>query len=343
MSRRAGYFGLDCSRRRFIILLKEQPAFPASRNAARTCWGCLRTMPKLKLQITKNICETYDLTGGVTIGRGEDNDIVLLDGAISRVHAVIIKDKERFAIVDNNSSNGVLVNKTKVQKKTLEEGDLIILGNKLLLFTVESPVSEKPGTVIDLTRKPLADYPMKEIVQLQDVLMIIPTIAPLMEMIYEIAAQMVINTALSEEDQQNLIFAIQEGMRNAAKHGNRFNPSKVIRFRFVKDPYKVIGVVSDEGPGFDYREILDKAKQLGRNAKDTSELPKGVPGAGVLQMLWDVDKVEFNKEGNEIFLTKFVDTTREALERREKEKWSGGAETAGTPGPQPPSPRGTPR
>ncbi len=294
---------------------------PGTRVQQAGIWR--NRVPKLKLQITKNICETYDLERGVTIGRGEDNDIVLLDGAISRVHAVIVKDKERFAIVDNNSSNGVYVNKTKVQKKILDEGDLISLGTKLLLFTVENPVADEPGTVIDLTSKPLADYPMKEIVGYEDVLMIIPTIAPLMEMIYEIAAQMVINTDLSDKDQQNLIFAVQEAMRNAAKHGNKFNPSKVIRFRFVKDPYKVIGIVMDEGPGFDYRNILDKAKELGRNAKDTSELPQGIPGAGVLQMLWDVDKVEFNKEGNEIFLTKYVSAARETMERRDKEKWMG--------------------
>jgi anti-sigma regulatory factor (Ser/Thr protein kinase) len=279
-------------------------------------------MPKLKLKITRKISESYDLGGAVTIGRGEENDIVLLDGAISRLHAVIVRDRDRFAIRDNNSANGVHVNGTKVDRQVLEEGDLIQLGKKKLLFEVESPVTEEPGETIDLTQKPLADYPMKEIVEFDDVLMIIPTIEPLMEMIYEIAAQMVIHTAISDEDQGSLIFAIQEAIRNAAKHGNKFNPGKIIRFRFVKDPYKIMAVVTDEGPGFDYRSMLDKARELGREVKDTSELPVGISGAGVLKMLWNVDRVEFNKTGNEIFLTRFIGTSKEAMTRREREKWN---------------------
>jgi len=279
-------------------------------------------MPKLKLQITGSISESYDLDGAVTIGRGEDNDIILLDGAISRLHAVIHKQMDRFAIQDNSSANGVFINGIKVTKKVLEEGDLILLGKKKLLFTVESPVIEEPGEIVDLTKKPLADYSMKDIVLLPDVLMIIPTIEPLMEMIYEIAAQMVIHTDLSDREQQNLISSIQEAMRNAAKHGNRFSPGKIIRFRFVKDAYKVIAIILDQGPGFDYRSILAKARELGRDAHDTAELPQGVIGAGVLTMLWNVDKVEFNKEGNEIFLTKYVGVSKEALKRREQDKWT---------------------
>lgn len=279
-------------------------------------------MPKLKVRITSKIDETYEVSDGMTIGRAAVNDIVLLDGSISRLHAMIHLEEDRVVVADNNSSNGVVVNGKKVDRKVLNEGDILKLGNKQILFTVETPVKDEPDSIVDLTKKPLASYPMKEILASPDVLLIIPTIEPLMEMIYEIAAQMVIASNLPEEDQHKMIFAVQEAVRNAAKYGNEFNPGKILRFRYARDAYKAVALVQDAGPGFDYKEVLMKAREVGRRTEAREKfLESGEKGSGVLLMLNNVDRVEYNREGNQVILTKFITSDKEDAERFEREKW----------------------
>jgi pSer/pThr/pTyr-binding forkhead associated (FHA) protein len=286
-------------------------------------------MAKLKVKITDKIVESYEVVDDMTIGRGAGNDIVLLDGSISRLHAMVQLKEDRVTVKDNGSSNGVTINGKKVEERTLSEGDILKLGNKVLLFTLESAIREEPEKLVDLTKKPLASYPMDEIIESGDVLLIIPTIEPLMEMIYEIAAQLVLASRLGDEESQRMIFAVQEAVRNAAKYGNEFNPGKVIRFRFFRDAYRIITLVEDQGPGFDYKAMLDKAKEVGRRTEEREAyIESGEKGAGVVLMLANVDRVEYNREGNQVILTKFITSDEEEAERRSREKWLGSADQA---------------
>lgn len=72
----------------------------------------------------------------ITIGRGKENDIVLKHMGISRVHAVLNKQGDTYAISDCNSTNGLLVNEnTLCGKRTLKDKDVIRILNSVLLFT----------------------------------------------------------------------------------------------------------------------------------------------------------------------------------------------------------------
>jgi len=46
----------------------------------------------------------------VTFGRGEDNDIVIPDPAVSRLHAELRQEGDGFVIADRGSANGTVVN-----------------------------------------------------------------------------------------------------------------------------------------------------------------------------------------------------------------------------------------
>lgn len=70
----------------------------------------------------------------ITIGRGGKNDLKLQDQAVSRHHATILFDNGQLVIKDAGSSYGVLVNNKRVERKALENGDEIRLGNELLVF-----------------------------------------------------------------------------------------------------------------------------------------------------------------------------------------------------------------
>jgi len=68
----------------------------------------------------------------LNIGRTADNDIVIDNLAVSRLHAVLEKDKGDFFIRDCDSLNGTLVNDKKVGRARLQNGDEIVIGKHKL-------------------------------------------------------------------------------------------------------------------------------------------------------------------------------------------------------------------
>jgi FHA domain/von Willebrand factor type A domain len=71
----------------------------------------------------------------ICIGRSKDNDICLVNDSISSHHAEIHRRREgSFYIVDLASTNGVLVNESKVDQTELKDGDIIELGEVRFVF-----------------------------------------------------------------------------------------------------------------------------------------------------------------------------------------------------------------
>jgi len=70
----------------------------------------------------------------LTIGRGLDNHVVLLDDAVSTAHAQIVQEGETYFIVDLKSSNGTFLDGIKVQKTQLHNGGKIKVGVSTLVF-----------------------------------------------------------------------------------------------------------------------------------------------------------------------------------------------------------------
>ncbi len=79
--------------------------------------------------------EVYVLDNDVTIGRGTQNDIILRDPYISKSHARITLDEDKYFLEDLNSANGTLVNDTRVLDVVrLKDGDRIKFGQVEFLF-----------------------------------------------------------------------------------------------------------------------------------------------------------------------------------------------------------------
>jgi hypothetical protein len=76
-----------------------------------------------------------------TIGRAAECDLRIDRPSVSRKHARIAWLRNRFVVVDLNSSNGTLVNGALVSQAALEPGDLLTVGDFRQRFTPEiSPV-----------------------------------------------------------------------------------------------------------------------------------------------------------------------------------------------------------
>jgi ABC-type multidrug transport system ATPase subunit len=73
--------------------------------------------------------------GSATIGRANDNDIVIQDVLASRHHAFLVQSPLGTEIRDAHSVNGTFVNGVRVGSAVLNEGDVITIGNVDLTFT----------------------------------------------------------------------------------------------------------------------------------------------------------------------------------------------------------------
>lgn len=72
----------------------------------------------------------------LTVGREESCDITLSHISVSKQHAKIVHEDDGYYIVDNNSTNGVIVNNKRVSgKEKLHEKDVISITNSKLIFT----------------------------------------------------------------------------------------------------------------------------------------------------------------------------------------------------------------
>jgi tetratricopeptide (TPR) repeat protein len=79
----------------------------------------------------------------VVIGRDEECDLQMSDIAVSRRHAKIALDRDRFVLHDFGSGNGTFLNGVRVTRETLASGDEIIIGERTLRFV---ELNEAPPT-----------------------------------------------------------------------------------------------------------------------------------------------------------------------------------------------------
>jgi pSer/pThr/pTyr-binding forkhead associated (FHA) protein len=52
---------------------------------------------------------------GLSIGRGDDNDLVISYAAVSRNHAQVMLDRGRYYVADLNSANGTFMGRTRLE------------------------------------------------------------------------------------------------------------------------------------------------------------------------------------------------------------------------------------
>ena len=69
-----------------------------------------------------------------TVGRTPDCDIFLDDVTVSRRHAIVARGAGGFTIEDLGSLNGTFLNRHRIEKADLENGDEVQIGKYRLIF-----------------------------------------------------------------------------------------------------------------------------------------------------------------------------------------------------------------
>lgn len=123
---------------------------------------------KALLKITEATGKNWEVelspANAYSIGRAQENDIVLNDRRVSRRHAQIIAENGGFKLVDGyyvgdeiqRSVNRVFVNGLPQLEKVLEPGDLITIGASRLEFEQVEKVKEPPAVPVEKNVEPVA-------------------------------------------------------------------------------------------------------------------------------------------------------------------------------------------
>ena len=82
----------------------------------------------------------------ITVGRKPSNDIVLDDPTVSGVHAAFLHMQHTY-IEDMKSTNGVKLNGKPVNKRQLNHGDLVLIGQHEFKF-IDDAVQDFESTVV---------------------------------------------------------------------------------------------------------------------------------------------------------------------------------------------------
>jgi serine/threonine-protein kinase RsbW len=123
----------------------------------------------------------------------------------------------------------------------------------------------------------------------------LPSDLTLMNAVLEYLLDRVARLGLIKIEQSNLFVALDEAFVNAVKHGNRNDPTKLLRVTAELSAREAIFTVEDEGDGFNVQEIPDP--------RDPANLFKS-SGRGVLLIYNIMDEVEYSERGTRLRMVK---------------------------------------
>jgi DNA-binding NarL/FixJ family response regulator len=88
----------------------------------------------------------------LTVGRASQNDMVLEDQLVSRLHAIFMRRGDVVLVEDLGSHNGTYVNNERVhQIRQLHHGDTITIGNSRAMFEDSSMITEETTMISEPT------------------------------------------------------------------------------------------------------------------------------------------------------------------------------------------------
>jgi len=116
-------------------------------------------MPEIIVKLGDNIVHKYVFDKEImSVGRARDNDVVIENLSVSRNHARIRKEGERFILTDLNSANGTYVNGVRVTRVEIVHDDVISIGkHKLHFLDQEQSDEEIIGEAFGAERTMLVD------------------------------------------------------------------------------------------------------------------------------------------------------------------------------------------
>jgi hypothetical protein len=120
----------------FWIKVVMEGEVPTGSEGARPGKGERAAGPAvLELLDSGDVAQVFPLEKeSVQVGRIPDNDIVLPDPNVSRVHLRVWRRGDSFLATDLDSTNGTWINEQRVSEAELADNDLIRMGSTRMVF-----------------------------------------------------------------------------------------------------------------------------------------------------------------------------------------------------------------
>ncbi|HEV7842117.1 MAG TPA: ATP-binding protein [Pyrinomonadaceae bacterium] len=241
-------------------------------------------------ELGHDVVATDDREAAVTRGDLDEFDLIisdLTDDADSGVEILSELHRQRLAVP-------VVVSSDEAQKpgivKAFKMGAANFLrlpyNNDELRAIVEKTLSYKLRFVEDLKVMPY----LREKIDFE-----LPSDVSLMNGVLQYLIERVSHLGVIKPERSNLYVALDEAFVNAVKHGNKNNPSKLVRITAELSANECRFTVEDEGEGFNVQEIPDPC--------DPENLFKA-SGRGVLLIYNIMDEVKYNERGNRLTMVK---------------------------------------
>ena len=114
-------------------------------------------------------------------------------------------------------------------------------------------------------------------------------------------------SGMKEESRDATINAFREGAGNAVRHGNKGVIGKAIEITYLLDKEKVTIIIGDQGEGFDWQTVVENARSnTALQAARQSAVQGRMGGLGIKAMLRYMDKIDYNSNGAELVMSKFI-------------------------------------
>lgn len=149
----------------------------------------------------------------------------------------------------------------------------------------------------------------EQLLFLQEVHFRIPSTDAAVDKCVDWVDELTLISGINDEGRNAITNAFREAAGNAVRHGNQYEADVPADITYLLDKEKITIIVRDKGKGFDWKTQLEKAKSKSalEAARESREAGK-VGGLGTKVMLQFMDKVEWNRDGSEIVITKYRNT-----------------------------------
>ena len=147
----------------------------------------------------------------------------------------------------------------------------------------------------------------EELIFLQQLSIHLPTDEPAIEKVIDMVHKLLETSGLAEEGQVAMSAAFREAVVNAAQHGNKYKRSRKIEVQYLLDAEKITAIVKDQGTGFNHEQFVKSGSTRDAITAARERHAQGrMGGLGIMLMLRCCDRLEYNQQGNQLTLTKFL-------------------------------------